>query len=322
MQLNRFAIYAWSVLAYNLLVIIWGAFVRASGSGAGCGSHWPSCNGQVIPLNTQTTTLIEFTHRLTSGLSLLLIIGLLIWAFRSYRPGHQVRQGAVLSVVFILIEALIGAGLVLFELVAGDTSIARAIVIAIHLINTFILLGVLTLTAWWASGGASIRWRGHGWWGWAIWGAFIGLLLLGASGAVTALGDTLFPASSLVEGWQQKFSPTAHFLVRLRLYHPLIAIILGIYIVLLSGFFNAHRSTPTTRKFAKLVTLLYFVQLGAGAINVVLLAPIWMQLLHLLLSDLILIGWVLFMAAAFSQRTFQLEPVFRPTVQPGQEVYN
>jgi heme A synthase len=224
--------------------------------------------------------------------------------------------------VFIIIEALIGASLVLFELVGGDTSTARAIVIAIHLVNTFILLGVLTLTAWWASGGPPIRWRGHGWWGWAIWGAFAGMLLLGASGAVTALGDTLFPASSLAEGWQQKFSPTAHFLVRLRLYHPLIAIILGIYIILLSGFFNAHQSTPATRKIAKLVTSLYFVQLGAGAINVVLLAPVWMQLLHLLLSDLILISWVLFMAAAFSQRRPQQEPVFFSAPQPGQEVYN
>ncbi|MFN8454080.1 MAG: COX15/CtaA family protein [Anaerolineae bacterium] len=77
-KLDRFAKYVWTVLAYNLAVILWGAFVRASGSGAGCGSHWPLCNGEVIPRTPQMETLVEFTHRLTSGLALLLVIGLTI----------------------------------------------------------------------------------------------------------------------------------------------------------------------------------------------------------------------------------------------------
>jgi heme A synthase len=323
MKLSKFAIFAWSVLAYNLLVILWGAFVRATGSGAGCGSHWPSCKGEIIPFNAQTETLIEFTHRLTSGLSLLLIIALLVWAFRSYPKGNWVRQGAALSTIFIIIEALVGAGLVFFELVAGDTSTARAVVIGLHLINTFMLLGALTLTAWWASGGRPVRWRGLDRQRWAIWTGFIGLLLLGASGAVTALGDTLFPAASLAEGLQEKFSPTAHFLVRLRLYHPLIAIILGIYLISVTGFFNASQPTPTTRKTARLVTMLYFVQLAAGGVNVLLLAPIWLQLLHLLLADLILIAWVLFMAAAFAEPSQQpAAPYFQPAPQPGKGVYS
>jgi heme A synthase len=177
--------------------------------------------------------MVEFTHRLSSGLALLLVVGLMIWAFRFYPKGHSVRWGAGFSMFFIITEALVGAGLVLFELVAQDTSGARALVIAIHLMNTFLLLAALTLTAWWASGGRPVQLKGQGWLGFALGIAFLALLVLGASGAITALGDTLFPASSLVEGLQQKFSPTAHLLVRLRLWHPLIAIGVGAYVIMI-----------------------------------------------------------------------------------------
>lgn len=301
MKFNRFATYAWGVLLYNILVILWGAYVRATGSGAGCGRHWPSCQGEVVPLAAQTKTLIEFSHRLSSGLALILIITLLIWAFRAYPKGHTVRLGAKLSIFFIVLEALLGAGLVLFELVAENASWARAVAVALHLANTFLLLGSLTLTAWWASGGKPIRLKGQGWPNWALGLGFIGLLILGSSGAVTALGDTLFPATSLAQGLQEKFSPTAHFLVRLRLFHPMIAIGVGSYLILIAGIFNILYATLYTRRIARLFTVLFLVQLAAGAINVILLAPIWMQLFHLLLSDLIFIVWTLFAAASFAQ---------------------
>lgn len=301
MKFNRFATYAWGALLYNILVILWGAYVRATGSGAGCGNHWPSCNGEVVPLAAQSKTLIEFGHRLSSGLALIGVIILLIWAFCTYPKKHTVRLGAMLSMVFIVVEALIGAGLVLFELVAENTSLARAVVIAIHLANTFLLLGSLTLTAWWASGGQPVQLKRTGWPNWALALGFIGLLILGSSGAVTALGDTLFPAASLAEGLQEKFSPTAHFLVRLRLLHPMIAIGVGGYLILIAGIFNILYATLYTRRIVKLVTILYLIQLAVGALNIVLLAPIWMQLFHLLLSDLIFIVWTLFAAASFAQ---------------------
>ncbi len=44
-----FSRYAWGVLLWNVLVALWGAYVRATGSGAGCGSHWPTCNGEILP---------------------------------------------------------------------------------------------------------------------------------------------------------------------------------------------------------------------------------------------------------------------------------
>ena len=187
MKTSRFAVFAWCVLAYNLAVILWGAFVRATGSGAGCGNHWPLCNGVVVPLAPQTATLIEFGHRLTSGLSLVLVVVLAVWGFRSYHKGSPVRIGVSASFFFVLAEALIGAGLFLFHLVTDNASVARTVSMALHLINTFLLLAALSLTAWWASGGARIRLRGQGIaiWGWGL--AMVGALVLGMSGAITAL---------------------------------------------------------------------------------------------------------------------------------------
>lgn len=302
MQLDRFAKYAWGVLSFNVFVILWGAMVRATGSGAGCGSHWPLCQGEVIPLSPPIETMIEFGHRVTSGVALLMVVGLLIGAYRLYPKGHHVRLGAGLSFIFMIIEALIGAVLVLFELVAYDTSMARVVVIALHLINTFILLSVLTLTAWWASGGKPLQFSGYGWFAGAIGVGFIGILIVGATGALTALGDTLFPASSLSEGLQQKYDPNAHFTVQLRGLHPLIAIMVGAYIVMVMHACLAKHSTLLAKRLTQSFTGLYVFQLLVGAFNVVLLAPMWMQLFHLLVSDILLIIFVLFIAVAFSER--------------------
>ena len=126
MHLTRFAKFAWFVLGLNLLVIVWGAFVRATGSGAGCGSNWPLCNGEVIPQAPAIETIIEFSHRISSGLALIAVVVLLAWAFRAYPRKHPVRLGALLSMILMILEALIGAGLVLLELVAYNVAVARA----------------------------------------------------------------------------------------------------------------------------------------------------------------------------------------------------
>jgi heme A synthase len=300
MRVTNFAKYAWGVLIYNLVVILWGAFVRASGSGAGCGSHWPLCNGEVIPRAPQIETLIEFTHRLMSGLSLVLIIVLLVWAFKAYPKGNIVRKGAVLCMVFIMTEALVGAGLVLFEWVAQDASVARALAMTVHLANTFFLLAVITLTAWWASEGATPIWRGNGstliWLGIGL----AGLMVLGMSGALTALGDTLFPVTSLEQGLTQDFSSTAHFLIRLRVLHPTVAIVVGIYLILLAGAMRNSRSGDDVRRFSLGLTFVYIVQLAAGFVNILLLAPVWLQLVHLLLADLSWIMLVLLSSATLA----------------------
>jgi heme A synthase len=301
MKLNRFAAYAWGVVAYNLLVIVWGAYVRASGAGAGCGSHWPLCNGEIIPHSKGIETLIELTHRLSSGISLLLIVGMAVWAFRAFPKRHLVRSGVALSLLFILTEALIGAVLVRRELVAGNASLSRAVVMSIHLINTFTLLACLTLTAWWASGGQAIRLRGQGVLSWLLGLALIGTLVLAVSGAVAALGDTLFPATSLAAGMRDDFSSTAHFLIRLRLLHPALALTVGSFVLVVAGLTNFLRPGRQVRCFMLAVAALLVVQLGAGLLNVALLAPVWLQLLHLLLADLLWLALVMLAATALAQ---------------------
>ncbi|NTV63638.1 MAG: heme A synthase [Oscillochloris sp.] len=296
MQQQRFTRFAWSVLAYNIVVILWGAYVRASGSGAGCGRHWPLCNGQVIPRAEQVQTLVEFTHRITSGAAGILTLIMLIWALRAFPKGHMARRGATLTVFFIVIESLLGAGLVRFQLVAGNTSVARAIAGGIHLINTLLLVGAITLTAWWASSGRAIRLRGQGAPAWMLGIGVLAVLSLGASGAITALGDTLFPTNSLSAGIAQDFDPSSHFLLRLRFWHPTLAISTGIYLLVISQILHRIRPSQGTRLGATLLLLLFVAQLGVGSINMILLAPITLQIIHLLLADMVWVALVLLCA--------------------------
>lgn len=296
-----FVRFTWGVLVYNLAVILWGAFVRATGSGAGCGRHWPLCNGQVVPRAAQVETMIEFAHRLTSGLAGLLVIAMVVWAVRAFPRGHLARRGAWLALVMILIEGLLGAGLVLLELVADNSSVARAFAMGIHLVNTLLLLGVITLTAWWGQGGGALRLRGQGLAGALLWVAVGAVIALGATGAITALGDTLFPAASLVHGIQQDLDPYAHFLIRLRVYHPILAVITGVYLVVAAQIVARQRPSQGTKVASALLILLFVAQLGVGTINIALLVPVSLQLIHLLMADLVWIALVLLAAAALSQ---------------------
>jgi heme A synthase len=305
MKLGRFAIYAWAVLAYNLLVILWGAYVRASGSGAGCGSHWPLCNGEVIPPPHQVATLIEFSHRLTTGLAGLLVIGLVIGAFRAFPRGSAVRLGAALSLAFILIEGMVGALQVRLGLTADNASVGRAVIGSIHLANTFIMLAAMTLTAWWASGGAPLRLLNpdvgkgsQGLLGWVFAVGLLGVLLVGASGAITALGDTLFPSDSLAEGLQADFAVGAHFLIQLRVIHPILAVLVGVYSMVAGRLAAAWRPSVATRRLAWALIGLFVAQMLIGVLNVALLAPIVIQIIHLFMADLVWIALVLAAAAA------------------------
>lgn len=290
MKRNIFIPYTWGVLGWNLIVILWGAYVRASGSGAGCGQHWPLCNGEVIPQAPDVQMQIEFTHRLLSGGALLLIAIMIIWGFRVTTKGNPVRNGLTAAGILIVTEALLGAGLVLFELVEENSSAMRAIAVALHLANTFLLIGSLALTAYWASGGKAIQLKGQGLKVWLLGGGLLGMLLIGMSGAVTALGDTLFPVNSLAEGFIADLDPNAHFLVRLRVYHPVIAVVIAVYsLYLVRTLFAQNRGMA--RKFLAALVAMGILQLTIGLTNMLLLVPIPTQLLHLLSADLV---WILY----------------------------
>jgi len=295
--MDRFARYSWLTLAFTVVVVLGGALVRATGSGAGCGSHWPLCNGEILPATGNHKTLIEFSHRVTSGLLLVLAVG----AFRFRPRGHAVRKAALVSLAFLLSEAAVGAGLVKFELVADNPSMAHGLAMAAHLVNTFFLLAAVTLTAWFASGGAPFRVRRQGSFGGGLLLGTTGLLLAGVSGAIAALGDTLFPSMTLAAALARDLSPTAHALIRLRVWHPVLSTTAGLLVLVLAvqlrkrGLFEA-----ATRRFALGVAVLVGVQIGAGVLNILLLAPVWMQLVHLLLADLLWISFVLMGASALA----------------------
>ena len=275
---------AWGVLGYTVLVVLWGAFVRASGAGAGCGDHWPLCNGEVLPTAPALNTMIEFGHRVTSALAGLAAVALVVVAWRGTERGSPVRKAAVAALVFMVLEGALGAGLVLFEYVAYNPSIGRAVWMAAHLVNTFLLMGALTLTAWWSEGFEPPRFDMPGRVGWT--GAvLVSTLILGAGGAVTALGDTLVLGGGLSEE-----HPVVATLLAARVFHPTMAFVtLGILAAAVAATRSvSHRATGLG--FA--VVGAFVVQMAIGAINVALLAPIWLQIVHLLVTDLIWIALV------------------------------
>jgi heme A synthase len=298
--LPRFARFAWGVLAYDLAVVAWGAYVRATGSGAGCGRHWPLCNGEILPQSPRIQTLVELSHRVSSGVALVLTAALLVWAWRAFPRGHLVRKGAATAMVLMLMEAGIGAALVLFELVAHDASMKRALSVSMHLGNTFLLLAATALTAWWASGGESPRLQGQRAVVPLLAVPLVAMIFVGASGAVTALGDTLFPPSSLAAGLAQDLAPGAHTFIRLRALHPLLASLTAALIVVAANFVRALRPAGSVRVLSRVAAVLAIAQVGAGLLDVATLAPVWLQLVHLVMADLVWVALVLLAAAALA----------------------
>lgn len=294
---RRFAAFAWVVLAYNVAVILWGAYVRAAGAGNGCGDNWPLCDGQFLPAHPQIKMLIEFLHRATSGVDAVLVFGLLAGAVWLYPKRHVVRRGAAAAALFIVTEALLGAALVLFQWVGQNTSPARIAADATHLANTLCLLAALALTAIWASGVAAPR-RAPGW---RLNLAIIAVLTTAICGAVAALADTLFPAQSLTVALRQDFSGSTALLERLRVIHPAVAIVAGLYLLWLVFDGLPRPGQRLARDLGYGLAAAVLVQWAGGALDVLLLAPVPMQMLHLASADLLWILLLLLTAATMAE---------------------
>ncbi len=272
--------FAWLNCAYLIFVILFGAWVRITGSGAGCGNHWPMCQGEVLPADPSTQTLIEFGHRLTSGLCGIFSLALLYFSRRT--PAFR---WAIATLVFVLIEGFIGAVLVKKELVAGDTSMSRAVVISLHLLNTLALMYCATAIAIRANPPAA-RLAG------LSRGALIaglGLVVLTSmTGAITALGDTLFPTQpalgpELLAKVKNDLSAGQHFLVRLRLIHPIVATLTAAVLIALCSILHRASRSP----WAAAGLALSLAQVALGVANIALAAPGWMQILHLALAQVL-----------------------------------
>lgn len=299
----RLAQFAWATLAYNVAVIVWGAYVRATGAGAGCGNHWPLCNGAIIPRGARLETLIEFSHRASSGIAVILVLGLCITCWRTLAKKHPARIASLVAALLMLSEALVGAALVKFALVAQDKSIARAISLPIHSTNTMLLLAAIAVTALWLPLDAhATRWIKSS--RWLAASALLMLLATTGAGVIAALGDTLFPNATMAAD----FSLSSHFLLRLRVLHPALAISTTIVIAIFVS--RASRNNERARRFAGIVGIAIVSQLFLGMLNITLQAPVWLQMVHLGVADVVWIGTVLVAA----------ESLLRPSASPVQKL--
>lgn len=274
---------AWAALLGNTVVILQGAFVRATGAGAGCGSHWPTCNGDIIPLGAGTQTLIEFSHRLLSAGVLVLGAWLVLRAYkvRKTQPGFFLFAAAAFGL--LVVEALLGASTVLLELTGETVSTARGVMVATHLVNSLLLIGALTLTVVYAKARAPwpLRLAQQGGVATVLLVGLVGMLVLVFSGGIAALGNTMFPSESLGAGLAADFDPNSHILIRLRLLHPVIAVTVGLYLFLSLGLSRFLKPVPEAGRLTQILFAVYLAQLLIGTLNLAFLAPVALQLLHL-----------------------------------------
>ena len=293
-EMPQVARFAWTALYWNVAVVLWGAYVRATGSGAGCGNRWPLCDGDVVGASANGQTIVELTHRITSVISLLVVTGLVVWCWRVTKKGDWARYSAVLTAALLANEALLGAALVLLKHVGNDQTAGRILFLCLHFGNTLLLLATLSLTADWLSSDSKQftligKWREVS----SIGLGLLATMVTGITGAVTALADTLFPSTSLASSLAQDFRSGTPVLLRVRLLHPAVSMVAAFYVlwVILS------RSTGRNRlsRSAPALIILLFVQVGIGMTNVFLLAPVWVQIAHLFVADAL---WILLVLAS------------------------
>lgn len=293
---RRFRQFACGVLCVNLAVICWGAYVRSSGSGAGCGNHWPLCKGVA-----SEGRIIELMHRLTTGAAGFLVLALLVLAFRRFRRGSPVRKAAAAAAVCYVLEALIGAAIVKLGLVAYDPSLGHAFAMAIHLVNTLVLLASLALVAWFAEAPGTIRIRGGDRLAWLLGATIAAMLLLAMTGAVAALADLIYPAASFRAGMHRDFAAGASALLRLRMVHPAFVLVVAGLVAATCRAAADGPGGPHTARIGRVLGGLFLLQVAIGLLNLGFAAPTLLQMLHLIVADATWVSLVVLAASALAE---------------------
>ena len=275
--------YAKAGLLLSIASILAGAFVRATGSGDGCGATWPTCKGKIIPALSDTSELIEFSHRSVSGV--LLVVTLIIFAkTRKFQKDSLVRIVTNYLTFFVIFEALIGAVIVIFEWVGLNSSLPRIIAVPIHLVNTFGLLGSYAILYKILQDDLQNIKNMFNKNFLLISSLF---LLSGATGSITALADVLFPSASFVEGFLADFDRTSEVLTRLRILHPIISstlsIVLYVYATGIRKKYNVKVKTLQT---------LILIAVFLGVINVLSNIVLPLSILHLAIADFLWISYI------------------------------
>lgn len=305
--------FAWGVLWYFVATILWGAVVRSTGSGDGCGNHWPLCNGTLLQTSPTLQTIIEFTHRVTAGLDMIFVLGLLVWTWRTTVKGHLARWAAGASVFFTITEGFLGAMLVKLGLTAQSHSPLRPPFLALHLSNTLLLVATLTLAAHFLGRAQGVRWREvHLTAPVATLIGMAAVLVVAVTGSLAALGDTLFPAASLSQSLAADLSSQSNWLIRWRWTHPAIAVLAAIFVIWLlvrAGRRNVPGGGEGNRTLSLTIVVLLAAQYVLGVMDIWLLAPVWMQVTHLLGADALWVALVVLAARLMlvpAQQAFQV----------------
>jgi cytochrome c oxidase assembly protein subunit 15 len=304
---KRFHQFSLFLLVYTLLVILWGAWVRISHSGDGCGASWPLCNGQVVPQAAHAKTWVEFSHRMMSGLFGILIVLLFVLGQRLFAKSHRVRGALWAALIFTISEALLGAKLVLAGLVTGNDSVLRLAMMSLHHINSLLLSGSVALVVLYSGAtpgrvlaapktNLSRRERNEK----LRYGFLILFVVVAITGGFAALASTLFPSSSLLGGLQEDFAADAHYLLRLRLLHPVLATLVGGGIALYFWLRSQNESASADLKQSALqVSLIFVIGVVFGYLTLFSLSPVWMKLVHLLLAHMM---WIFLLRWAVLER--------------------
>lgn len=280
---------SWSLVAYTVLIILWGAWVRLSGSGDGCGDHWPLCNGEMIPVERASKTWVEYSHRISTALYGVVIL-VQIWLSRRYFTRHHpARFWAIITLIFTITEALIGRQLVKSGLVNESTDISRLLVMPLHVVNTSLLLFSGVMTAESIRYGDTprqqlspeIKRRGLLY--------LTGLTIVLITGAIAALGSHLLPSESLLHGLTHDLAPDSHPAVRLRILHPVLALALPVLMLLFAQLSGIVVPGSSQARWYTRFSITLIVAMGIGLATLSLLAPVWLKLTHLLMTNLLII---------------------------------
>lgn len=281
--------FALLLLGYALLIILWGAWVRISGSGDGCGPHWPLCQGQIwidSSFTAQAKTLIELAHRIKSGLFGILVVVLFFWARRIFPSEHSGRKAALLALILTITEALLGAKLVLLGLVADNSSAMRAFSMSLHLGNTLFL--IYALTACWQSNNINQK-NQFPWPKGLVLLSHCCLLIIAITGSWAALASTLFPSESLLNGLAADFSSESHWLLRIRIIHPVLALCLSLFSLYLLEKLKECSSNAEYKSSVRKTTILIIIVVFVGMSTLLTGSPTILKILHLLSADL---AWI------------------------------
>lgn len=285
MRTGKFHKLLWILVAYTVLVIIWGAWVRISHSGDGCGQHWPLCEGAFIPDTENHKTWIEYFHRLSSGLYGIFVGILFVVAIRRFRKGTAARQIAFATFFLMIVEALLGAALVVRGLVGENATVYRVVMMTLHQMNSLFLVASTVLWAQLTHPKRNpetlrISWRelllsGYN---------SVIFMFIPTTGAWAALANTLFPSRSLTDGIAKDFMPGTPWILKLRIVHPILALSIGGYLV--HYFFKKSETTDEDQSRAALqVAGALSVALIFGMLTLLFLSPVWMKLVHLTIAQ-------------------------------------